>query len=163
MRSEQLAELVWRHADDGQDVPQRAYAQVLTAVDRDWNGPPVGMLHHVVAAFDPRNAEASALERFDDPRPRYNRDVARHKPASYQKSGHVECQSQLTGWFHHIKQSLKRGAQVGKRLFSRLAITNRADARPELGRGNPSAILILLKDVGHVYVTSHSSDYTRSG
>jgi hypothetical protein len=160
--SEQLVELVRGHPDDGQDVPQCALGHVLARVDRDWDCAPIRMLHYVVAAVNPRNNEASALERLDYLRSRYGRDRARHKAGSYQKSGYVECQSQLVGWPDHVKQSLKRFAQVSDRLFLRRAIADRADARTELGRGAPDAVLVLLNDVGHVNGTSHRIDYHTS-
>ena len=89
-------------------------------------------------------------------RSRYDRDATRHKPGSYQKSGDVECQSQLVWWPNYIKQSFKRAAEVGDRLFLRRAIANRAYAGAELGRGAPNTVLILLDDVGHVNDTSHT-------
>jgi hypothetical protein len=113
------------------------------------------MLHHVVAADDPCFNEASALERLDYLRSRYNRDIARHKAGSCQKSGHVKCQSQLVGWPHHFEQGSERSAQVSDRLIRRRPVTGRADARPELGRGAPDAVLVLLNDVGHVNGLGH--------
>jgi hypothetical protein len=104
MTSEQLAELVRGHPDDGQDVPQGALGHIPASVNRNWDCTPIGMLRHVVAADDPLNDEASALERLDYLRSRYGRGSARHKAGSYQKSGYVECQSQLIGWPDHIKQ-----------------------------------------------------------
>jgi len=114
------------------------------------------MLHHVVAAVDPRDIEASTFERLGYLRSRYGRDGARHEAA---ESGDVECHSQLVGWPDHIEQSLKGGAQVGDRLFLRRPIADRTNARPELGRGAPHAVLILLDDVGHVNDTSHNIEY----
>lgn len=115
------------------------------------------MLHHVVATLDRCNAEASALERPDDLRSRYNRDTARHKAASYQQSGYVECHSDLIGWANYIKQSLKRRAQVCNRFVRCRPIADRAHARPDLSRGDPDAVLILLDGVGHMNVTGHRS------
>lgn len=59
--SEQLAELVRRHADGGQNAAHGSLEQVLSTVD--WHGDcaPVGMAHDVVATVDPRDFEASAL------------------------------------------------------------------------------------------------------
>ncbi len=67
-------------------------------MDWDDGGTPVGMTHHVVAAVDPYHSEADALQCPDDLGSRFGRDVSRHKAASYQKSGYVECQSQLIRW-----------------------------------------------------------------
>jgi hypothetical protein len=155
--SEKLTELIRGHTDDGQDVPQRALRHVFAWVDRDRDATPIRVLHHVVTAVDPLDAEASALKRLDYVRSRYDRDRTRHKSGSYQKSGHVECHSQLTRWPDHIKQCLKRGAKVGDRLFRRRSIANRTDARPDEGRSAPDAVLILLDGVGHVDVVSHLS------
>jgi hypothetical protein len=115
----------------------------------------------VVGIFPGRNAiirlaGAGAFERPDYLRSRYDRDATRHKPGSYQKSGDVKCQSQLVWWPDYIKQSFKRAAEVGDRLFLRRAIADRAYARAELGRGAPNTVLILLDDVGHVNDTSHT-------
>jgi hypothetical protein len=159
--SKQLPEFVRAHADDGQDVPQGALGHVLAVVDRDWDSTPIGMPHHVMATVDPLDAEASALKRFDYVHSRYGRDRTRHKAGSYQKSGHVECHGQLTGWPDHIKQCLKRGAQVRDRLFWRRSIADRADARPDEGGSAPDAVLILLDGVGHVHVVSHDPSITR--
>jgi hypothetical protein len=159
MASEQFAELVRSHADDEKDVPQGALRHVPASVNRNWDCTPIGMLHHVMTADDPYDIEASAFERLDYLRSRHGRDSARHKAGSYQRSGDVECQSQLIGWPNHIEQRFKRGAQVGDCLFLRRPIANRADARAELGRGAPDAVLVLLDDVGHVNVTSHSIEY----
>ena len=110
----------------------------------------------MVAASDSLDNESGAFERPDYLRPRYDRDATRHKPGSYQKSGDVKCQSQLVWWPNYIKQSFKRAAEVGDRLFLRRAIADRAYARAELGRGAPNTVLILLDDVGHVNDTSHT-------
>ena len=127
--------------------------------DRDCTS--IGVLHHVVAASDPLDNESGAFERPDYLRSRYDRDATRHKPGSYQKSGDVKCQSQLVWWPNYIKQSFKRAAEVGDRLFLRRAIADRAYARAELGRGAPNTVLILLNDVGHVNDTSHDIQYGR--
>jgi hypothetical protein len=161
MTSEQRAELVRGHADDGQDVSQGALGHVPARMDWDWDRAPIGVLHHVVAAGDPHDNESGAFERLDYLRSRYDRDAARHKPGSYQKSGDVECQSQLVRWPDYIEQSFKRCAQVGNRLLLRRAIADRADARAELSRGAPDAVLVLLDDVRHVNDTSHIFDCRR--
>jgi hypothetical protein len=113
------------------------------------------VLHHVVAASDSLDNEPGVFERPDYLRSRYDRDATRHKPGSCQKSGDVECQSQLVWWPNYIKQSFKRAAEVGDRLFLRRAIADRAYAGAELGRGAPNTVLILLDDVGHVNDTGH--------
>lgn len=90
MTSQQCAKLVRSHADDGQDVPQGALGSVPARVDWDRDCASVRVLHHVVAAIDPHDSESSALQRLDYLRSRYVRDAARHKVASYQKSGNIE-------------------------------------------------------------------------
>jgi hypothetical protein len=113
------------------------------------------MLHYVMATSDPRDNESSAFERLYYLRSRYDRDAARHKPGSYQKSGNVECQGQLIRWLYYIEQGFKCCAQVVNGFFLRRAIADRADARAKLGRGTPNAVLILLDDVGHVNDSCH--------
>jgi hypothetical protein len=159
MMSEELAELVGGHADDGQDAPQGALGHVSARVYRDRNRTPIGVLHYVVAAGDPRETESSLLQRLDYLCSRYGRDATRHKPGSYQKSGDVECHSQLVGWLNYIKQSPERVAKVSDRLFLRRPFAHRADARAKDAGGAPEAILILLDAVGHVNDTSHDIDY----
>jgi hypothetical protein len=156
LTSEQRPKLIWGHADDGQDVPQGALGHVSARVDWDGHCSSIGVLHHVVAASDSLDNESGAFERPDYLRSRYDRDATRHKPGSYQKSGDVECQSQLVWWPNYIKQSFKRATEVGDGLFLRRAIADRAYARAELGRGAPNTVLILLDDVGHVNDTSHT-------
>jgi hypothetical protein len=142
------------------------------------------MLHHVVAAVDPRHGESGAFQRLDYLCSRYDWDVARHtrtlsessvalpriggdiedtlscpRYGRSRESGDVECQSQLVWWSDNIEQSLKRRAQVGDRRFLRRPVADSSDAWPKLGRGAPDAVLILLDDVGHVNYTSHKFDY----
>jgi hypothetical protein len=62
---------------------------------RHGDGTPIRMAHDVVATTGPRDPEPGALKRLDNLRSRYRRDGARHKAASYQRSGNVECQRQL--------------------------------------------------------------------
>lgn len=76
MTSEQRAELVRGHADDGQDVPQGALGHVPARVDWNCSRTPIGVLHHVVAASDPHDHESGAFERLNYLRPRYDRDAA---------------------------------------------------------------------------------------
>jgi hypothetical protein len=109
MRSEQLAELVRGHADGLQDAAHGAREQVSAAVNWHDGGTPVRMAHHVVTAVNPRDSESGALQRLDNLGSRCNRDTARHKPASYQKSGYVECQRQLIRWPDLLKQQFKAG------------------------------------------------------
>jgi hypothetical protein len=165
MMSEQRAELVRCHADDVEDAPQGSLRHVTARVHWDWNRTSIRVLHHVMATSDPRKTEPGALQRLDDLRSRYRRDGARHKPGSYQKSGDVECHSQLIGWLDYFEQSLKRVAQVGDGLFLRRPFANRADARAKDAGGAPGAVLILLDGIGHVNDTSHGSSmsWVRSG
>jgi hypothetical protein len=75
--------------------------------------PPEGELTRqasYVAAVDPNDSEADTLEGLDNLRSRRGRDVARHKAESYQKSGYVECQSQLIRWPDLLKQQLQASA-----------------------------------------------------
>jgi hypothetical protein len=157
--SEQRAELVRSHADDVQDAPQGTLGHIPPRVYGDRNRAPIGMLHYVVAAGDPRETKSGALQRLDYLCARYGRDRTRHKPGSYQKSGDVECYSQLVGWLNYIKESYESVAEVGDRLFLGRPFANRADARAKDAGGAPDAVLILLDGVGHVNDTSHSIDY----
>ena len=70
----------------------------------DWDGDcaSIGVPHHVMAASDSLDNESCAFQRPDYLRSRYDRDAARHKPGSYQKSGDVERQSQLVRWPNYI-------------------------------------------------------------
>jgi hypothetical protein len=157
MRSEELAELVRGHADDGEDVPQGALGHVLARVDRDGNPAPIGVLHHVVAAIYPLNDETGTLKRFDYLRSCYGRNSTRHRAESYQNSGYVECHSQLAGWPDHIEQRLKRGAQVSDSLFLCRPVANRTNTWPDQGRSAPDAVFVLLDGVGHVNESCHES------
>src|SRR5258708_1089413 len=150
MTSKQLAELVGRHADGVKDAAQGSLEHVAASVDWDGDRTPVRMVHDVMAAVDSRNSEARALQRLDYPRSRHNRDGARHKAGSYQKSGNVECQGQLIRYPDLFDQQLQTRAQVGDRFLLRHPLAERSDARPELGGSAPAAVLILLDDVGHV-------------
>lgn len=58
MRSEQSAELVCGHADNGQDVPQRSPGNVLARMNGHRHGPSVGVLHHMVAAVNALDSES---------------------------------------------------------------------------------------------------------
>jgi len=137
-----------------------ALEQVLCTMDRHSYSAPVSMPHDVMTTVDSRNLEASTLERLDDLRSRYGRDGARHKAASYQKSGNVECQGQLVWYPDFFNQKLQARAQVGDRSLLRRSFAERRDARAKLGRREPAvAVLILLDDVGHVYDTSHDTEY----
>lgn len=161
-RSEQFAELVWCHADGGQDATQGALGNVLTSMYRNSNGTPVRMAHDVVATACPRDRESGALKRLHNLRSRYRRDGARHKAASYQRSGNVECQRQLVRYPDFFDEQLHAGAQVGDRGLLRRPVAERGDTRTELSRGAPNAVFVLLDDVGHVNDTSHDPKYGMS-
>jgi len=130
----------------------------------DWHGncAPVGMAHDVMATVYPRDNETSALEGFDDFRSRYGRDATRHKAASYQKSGNVECQSQLVRYPNLFNEKFKAGPQIVDRGVLRRPLAECRDARTQLGRRVPAAVLILLDDVWHMDDTSHSINYRTS-
>lgn len=74
----------------------------------DWysDGAPVWMPHHVVAAVDPCDGEASILESLDNLRSRYGRDATRHNAANNQRSGDVECQRHLVRYPHFFDEEL---------------------------------------------------------
>jgi hypothetical protein len=74
------------------------------------NGTPIRMAHDVVAAINSCYGEAGTFQRLDYPCSRYGWDAARHKPASYQKSGHVECQSQLVWYTDLFDEQFQTGA-----------------------------------------------------
>jgi hypothetical protein len=156
MISEQLAELVRRHASSSQDAAYGALEKISAAMYRYSDSTSVRVAHDVMATVDPRDNEASALERLYDLRSRDGRDAAWHKAGSYQKSGNAECQSQLVWYPDLFDQQLQTRAQVSNGCLSRGPLAERGDARAKLGRGRPTAVvLILLNDVGHVHVTSH--------
>jgi hypothetical protein len=133
MTSEQCAELVHGHADNGQNVAQGALGYVTSRVDRYGDCTSIRVPHHVMASSYPHHCESGALKRLYYLRSRYDRDAARHKPGSYQKSGNVECQSQLVWWSDYVEQSFKRGAQIFNRLFLRRTIADGTNARAKLG------------------------------
>lgn len=160
MTSEQLAEVVRRHADVRENVAQRTLGHVSPTVDWDGGAPPIRVAHDVMATGDAYACKAYALKRLDNLRSRHDRDVARHKTASYQKSGYVECQSQLVRYAELFDQRHQSGAKVSKCLFLRIAVAICAHSRAEAGRCAPDAVLVLLNDVGHVNVTSHVIYYT---
>ena len=161
MTLEQRAELVWRHADDGQDVPQGASGHVAARMDGYRNCASIRMLHYVVATSDPRDAKPRAFERLYDLRSRYDWDATRHKSGRYYNSGDVECQSEFVRYPDLFDQQLKPGPQIRDRLFLRRAVTNRADARTEQGRGAPNPVLVLLDGIGNVDDTSHLVSITQ--
>jgi hypothetical protein len=125
----------------------------------DWDGDcaPIRVLHYVVATSDPLDNESGAFERPDYLRSRYDRDATWHNRGSYQKSGDVECQSQLIRRPDYIQQSFKCHAQVVDRLFLCRAIADSANARAQLGRGTPDSVLVLLDNVGHMNGAGHDS------
>jgi hypothetical protein len=128
-------------------------------VNWDRDGPPVGVLHHVMAAVNPFDNEAGALKRLDYIRSRNDRDSARHKAGSYQNLRNVACQSQFAGCTDHIEQRVQRGAQIGERFFRCSSIANRADTGTEHGGGAPDAVLVLLDGVGHMNDLGHVIEY----
>jgi hypothetical protein len=158
MRSEQLAELVRSHTDGGQDATQGSPWHVLAAMGWHGGSTPVGVAHKIVAAVNSCDSEASAFERFNYLHSRYSRDATRHKPASYQRSGNVECQRHLVWYPHLFDEKLQAGAQVGKRRFLRRPVAECGHAGTKLGRGAPNAVLILLDDVRHVNDASHKTN-----
>ena len=159
MSSEQCAELVRSDSGGGQDTSQRGLEDVSPSVNRNGDGWPLGMLHDVVTARDPRNLVSSALQSLNYPRSRYRRDCTRHSTGNYQKSGYVECQGQLVWYSDFFDQALKGHAQVGDCGLGRLSLTKRRSIRAQVGRGGPGSGLVLLKDVGHVNDTSHVIEY----
>ena len=44
---EQFAQLVCFHPDDREDIAQSPFGHVATGMDRNWDGPSIGMPHHV--------------------------------------------------------------------------------------------------------------------
>jgi hypothetical protein len=156
MTLEQRAELVGCHSDGLQDGAHGSGQQVFTAVDWHDGSTPVRVTHHVVTAIYPGDGETDALERPDNLSSGRNWDVARHKAASYQKSGYVERQSQLVWWANLFEQQFQARTQVRDCFLSRGPLAERGDICPQVGGSVPAgAVLILLDDVGHVNDTSH--------
>jgi len=154
---EQRAELVGCHSDGLQDAAHATRKQVFTAVNGHDGGTPVRVAHHMVTAIYPGDGETDALERLDNLGSGRNWDVARHKAASYQKSGYVERQSQLVWWANLFKQQFQASTQVRDCFLSRGPLAERGDICPQVGGRIPaSAVLFLLDDVGHVNDTSHT-------
>jgi hypothetical protein len=104
MTLEQFAELSGRHSDGFQDGPHGPGQQFFAAVDWNDGSTPVRMAHHVMTAVHSDDSETDALERSDNLSSGRNWEVARHKAASYQKSGDVERQSQLVWWANFFEQ-----------------------------------------------------------
>lgn len=154
--SEQCPKLVRAHADVGQDAAQGSPGEISRAVDRHRRTASIRVPHDVVATCHADFGKTGTLEGPDNLRSRYDRDVARHKAGSYQKSGYVECQSHLFRYAELFDQRHQSGTKVGERLFLRVAVAIGAHPGPDAGRGAPDAVLILLHDVGHVYVSSHT-------
>jgi hypothetical protein len=125
----------------------------------DWHdgSTPVWVAHHVVTAIYPGDGETGTLECSDNLGSGRNWDVARHKPASYQKSGYVERQSQLVWWANLFEQQFQARTQVRDCFLSRGPLAERGDICPQVGGRIPAgAVFILLDDVGHVNDTSHA-------
>ena len=160
MRSEQRTEIVGSDSSGSQDGSQGALKDVSTCVDRHGDGRPVGMLHDVVAARDPCNLVSGTLQRLDYLCSRYGRDGTRHNAESYQKSGDVECQSQLVRRPDFLDQTFKRGTQVRDRVCLRFPLAECRSVGAQVGRGSPeTSLVVLLKGVGHVNDTSHAYEY----
>ena len=53
-------------------------------------------------------------------------------------------------------RSFQGGAKIGESPRPASAVAERGNARTELSRGAPNAVLVLLDDVGHVNDTSHT-------
>jgi hypothetical protein len=63
--SQEPAQFVCRHADDAQDVPQRALRHVPAGMYRYYDAPAIGMSHHVVASTHSDDLETGALKSPD--------------------------------------------------------------------------------------------------
>ena len=63
---QQLPEVIFSQAHDGQDVAQSSLGQIPSPMDRYRNGPTVRVPHDVVAATDPNHLEAGSFQRSDD-------------------------------------------------------------------------------------------------
>jgi hypothetical protein len=155
MTSEQRAKLIRSDAGSRQNSSQGGLEDVSPGMNRHGNGWSVGVLHDVVTARDTGNLVSGAFQRLNHFRSRYRRDCTRHKSGSYQKSGYVECQSQLVWYPDLFDQALKGRAEVGDSSLRRLSLAERRSVRPQVGRGGPETGLVLLKDVGHVNDASH--------
>jgi hypothetical protein len=77
-RQKQAAQVISRHADDGKDVPQRAFRHVPTEVHRYDDAPSVRMSHHMVASTHPDDLEPGTLKSPDNLRPGHGRDRSGH-------------------------------------------------------------------------------------
>ena len=79
MISKQPDELVRRHADAGENPAQSALGDVAIRVNGHGNGPPVRMAYDSMAAIDPDDGEACALQCPNYLWPRHGWNTARHK------------------------------------------------------------------------------------
>ena len=79
MKSKQPNELVRCHADAGENATQSALGDVAIRVNGHGNGPPVRMAHDSVAAIDPDDGEACALQGLNYLCPWHGWNAARHK------------------------------------------------------------------------------------
>jgi hypothetical protein len=88
------------NADPIEDDDRGSLGDVSPSVYWEGDRAPVWVAHDVMATVDPRDREADAFESLDNFCSRHGRDAARHKAASYQRSGNVECQRHLVRYPH---------------------------------------------------------------
>jgi len=161
MTLEQSAELVRGHPNAGEDVAHGSLRYVAARMNWHADRATIGVFHEVVTALNARDRESGALQGLDYLSSRYHRDAARHKPARYYKSGHVECQGEFVWYADLFEQEFQTLAQVGYCRLLRRPVPECSNARAQRGRATPDAVFILLDDVGHVNDTSHASIITR--
>ena len=63
---QQLPELIFSQAHDGQDVAQGSLGHIASPMDGYRDSPTVRVPHDVVAATDPDHLEAGLFQRSDD-------------------------------------------------------------------------------------------------
>ena len=100
----------------------------MATMDRDGDGTPVRMAHDVVAAVDPCDSEADALQGLDYLCSGHCRDGARQGTVTYQRSGDVECQRQLVRYPDLFDEKFQAPAQVGNRGLLRRPVAERSYA-----------------------------------
>lgn len=157
MRSEQSAELIRRHPNSGEDVAHGSLGYVAARVNWHADRAAIGMSHEVVAALNARDREPGALQGLDYLRSWYHRDAARHDPARYYESCHVECHSEFVRYADLFEQEFKALAQIGYRGLLCWPVPKCSNALAERGRATPDAVFILLDDVGHMNDSCHKS------